>query len=671
MDSFQNSLTSYLCAYAEAMFKDIKSDYARVREWERDKTRLIHEIREHGSQVLTIALPAVAKSLDQALDAGLFTKNGAYLGKPRKGEVVPVFLRDLFQQVFIASNGVLRECPSLSAIKSLRQLLMGGKKLLLPCSERRVYAEVSDFYTTERNNRESTLRWDLDDPLSSDDRVYHYSGRRVHLFDGLNEPSHGMLYERGEWEGPGNDDLSFQFLDSLDLTQRIFDWVAGSMGDFSDEGSHVPKHGPGAVADLKTGANKYQFKDWPSKLDNVYPYDMYATHDFMSGNLPDVPDFRNHEVPSKLISVPKTQKSPRLIAAEPSSHQWIQQLLRSQLEASVKKTELRRCITFGDQRPNQDLALLGSVHGDYVTIDLSSASDRLTCWLVERFSRSNVTLLDRLHASRTRMVHNGIKPDLWQQLLLRKFSTMGSAVIFPLQTIIYSCLAIAAVVTSSNEERLMQRAIEDAAAQVRVFGDDIIVPRYAYKRMLRLLHYVGLKVNHDKTFVHGNFRESCGVDAFRGVDVTPTYLRTAPECVSERHIRSLLEVSNNFWRQGYWHTATWLDGLTARWSHLIPVGGPGVHAESRFSFVGSDLTHLKKRWDDGTQQMQVRTIGFIAKKRRTRGTPRQDLLQWFTELPVADLPWEAGADQAVVEIFRPGWQSTDNFSSKIIRGASS
>jgi hypothetical protein len=46
-----------------------------------------------------------------------------------------------------------------------------------------------------------------------------------------------------------------------------------------------------------------------------------------------------------------------------------------------------------------------------------------------------------------------------------------------------------------------------------------------YRCVTDALSSVGLVVNHDKSFVHGHFRESCGMDAFRGVQVTPIRFR--------------------------------------------------------------------------------------------------------------------------------------------------
>jgi hypothetical protein len=427
MDTSQNSLTLYLCAYVEAMFDDIADTYTRPYEWKRDKTRLLHEIRQHGSQVLTITLPAVGKSLDQALDKGLYRPTRSYLSKSKAGEKVPVFLRDLFIQIFDPSDGVLRDDPNLAAVADLRQLLLGGKKLLLSCSTRRIYDEVKDFVRTEASNRHPTLDW-ISDDLVPDSNVGK-SLNSLHFKDLWREgrdDAQPQLFEP-DWYEPSS------VPGRLETLQHICDKAFFELGDFSQENGSKPRHGPGAVANKEVRMSKYDFRDWPSKLECVYPPDAYATHDFMCGKeLGDPGQWRNREVASRLITVPKTQKAPRLIAAEPSQYQWIQQLLKQQVERAVGKSPiLNNSIDFRSQEKNQQAAVIGSKGGGNVTIDLSSASDRLTCWVVERAVRSNVDLLCRLHASRTRWVRNQVDRRLEEFLLLKKFATQGSAVIFP------------------------------------------------------------------------------------------------------------------------------------------------------------------------------------------------------------------------------------------------
>lgn len=667
MGASQNSLRTYLQAYVEAIFADCKPLYTVASDWKRDKTRLQHEIWAHGSQVLTIELPTAGKSLDWALDQGQYTPMGGYLGSSLKGEVVPVFLRDLLIQVFDPASGMLRTDPPIEVICFLRQIYMGGKKLLLTSSKRRIYEQVVDFARTEASNRHPTLDWSSDAPLSSSCRLSPGYGR-VSFMD-LVQGVPSIL--NGETERP--QPLVFEGMEApisvlsttreLRILESVCDRVFAALGDFSDEENLRPKHGPGAVSNLRRGTNKYSFPDWPSKLEGLYPYDYYATHDLCAGSdLGDPGSPRNREVPSKLIAVPKTQKAPRLIASEPHYHQWIQQLLKQQLESRMRRTPLVNCIDFNDQTFNGRDALTGSKNGSNVTIDLSSASDHLTCWLVERACRSNLTLLDRLHASRTRMVRNHVDKTTFGTIILKKFSTMGSTVIFPMQSFIYGCIAIASVV-AGMPEREIGSAIEEASHRVRVFGDDIIVPKTAYGCTSRLLRDLGLKISETKTFSGFHFRESCGVDAFQGHDVTPAYLTHIALDASPTVLKSTLEVSNNFWRKGMWNTAKWLDSLYPDLDHLIPIVSVDSGRLGRTSFCGYSTDHLKSRWNKLLHREEVRAIDVYTPKRRTRGQARESLLQWFIESPPPDQKWSAGVDLIEVVTLRPGWQDKADYTA--------
>lgn len=60
----------------------------------------------------------------------------------------------------------------------------------------------------------------------------------------------------------------------------------------------------------------------------------------------------------------------------------------------------------------------------------------------------------------------------------------------------------------------------------RIYGDDIICDYRTTDRVLILLSHCGLRVNSSKSFIGGSpFRESCGVFAFNGEDVTPFLFR--------------------------------------------------------------------------------------------------------------------------------------------------
>lgn len=673
MDAFQNSLVLYLCAYVGFLFDDLRPIYTGQKEWERDKARLVHEIQQHGGQVMTITLPAVGKAFDKALAEGsLNLPSGCYLSKTKAGEQVPVFLRDLHKQVFSPSDGQLRVNPSIEAILALRQIYFGAKKITLQCSERRIRDEVKDFYAIEVANRSPSHDWSSSRPIDWRVNPRSPDGNRVHFCD-LGDPKvggDGVLSHAVVDIMPVSQLglLTFHGCDwhMLQTLQRVCDIVFSQLGDFADEAEFKPKHGRGAVADLKAGTSKYTFADWPETLSNFYPPDYYATHNLGSDSeLGDVGLWRNREVPSKLIAVPKTHKGPRLIASEPSQNQWIQQLLMQQLMAAVERTLLRHCISFRDQRPNQEAARQGSIDGSVATIDLSSASDRLTCWVVERAARANESLLNRLHACRTKWVSNKVENTVFDVLKLKKFSTMGSAVIFPMQSIVYACIAIAAVFVGNPEKRAQPATVadvEEVSRLVRVFGDDIVVPTYAYSVLERYMFALGLKVNASKTFTTGNFRESCGVDAFMGYDVSPIYLRHVVLSASFEDVPSLIEVGNNFHKAGWWNVAAWLSFTMSRWEHLIPIVDVNSGQLGHHSFCGTRIEHLKKRWNPDHHGEEVRVLQSISKARRARGTARQDLLQWFTESPEPDFPWEAGTDLSRVVKSRLGWQSTDLFS---------
>lgn len=63
---------------------------------------------------------------------------------------------------------------------------------------------------------------------------------------------------------------------------------------------------------------------------------------------------------------------------------------------------------------------------------------------------------------------------------------------------------------------------------VSVFGDDIICPTDCAKSVTAALVFFGFKLNEEKSFVSGKFRESCGGDYFKGLDMRPHYLKENP-----------------------------------------------------------------------------------------------------------------------------------------------
>jgi hypothetical protein len=218
----------------------------------------------------------------------------------------------------------------------------------------------------------------------------------------------------------------------LDKIQRVSDLIIGSFDQLdpvslSESWESAGKgtgfrHGPGAVAERLSQFEKSSFRSWPAKLDGVFPYHQcgVTTATVIRDRL------TNHEVASRLIAVPKTSKGPRLIAAEPVAHQWCQQLVLRFLFEQCEKlfsrgNEKGFFIDFADQSKSSDMVLQASLDGQTATVDLSDASDRLTCWTVERIFRSNPSIVSALHAARTRYLRDDIS-KVPSFLKLKKFA---------------------------------------------------------------------------------------------------------------------------------------------------------------------------------------------------------------------------------------------------------
>lgn len=219
---------------------------------------------------------------------------------------------------------------------------------------------------------------------------------------------------------------------------------------------------------------------------------------------------------AKLDFVPKSIDEMRVIEVGPSLTGFVQQ----GYDGYLRELLLKWGIDLRDQRPNREMALEGSMLGEHnnspCTIDLSSASDTISYGIVAMLLPLGwFNTLKRYRAKKIRL------PD-GTSVTLEKFSSMGNALTFSLQTLIFS-----AVVRSVFRERGWE------SSKWRVYGDDIIVPRRVFSDVVSRLEILGFRTNKAKSFSEGNFRESCGGDYLHGRNVRPLYLkkpiRTVPD----------------------------------------------------------------------------------------------------------------------------------------------
>lgn len=241
---------------------------------------------------------------------------------------------------------------------------------------------------------------------------------------------------------------------------------------------------------------------------------------------------------TRTIAVPKTYDKLRIISAEPVPAIALQLGQAGAIQQYLERwVRFRHGIRFSDQSVNQLLARDATVTGQRATLDQSSASDRVSCALVEAVL-SRVPIIKRqLFSTRTKNTKItwpkgllGFQTTSYRKL--RKFAPMGSGVCFPLESIVFWALACACGIVS-NRARVggkRKKSVELAwiEGEIAVYGDDLIVPLSWVETMLRVFPEFGLKFNENKSFWSGPFRESCGLDAYDGYDVTPIKIRREP-----------------------------------------------------------------------------------------------------------------------------------------------
>jgi len=163
---------------------------------------------------------------------------------------------------------------------------------------------------------------------------------------------------------------------------------------------------------------------------------------------------------------------------------------------------------------NRELARIGSIDGSIGTIDLISASDCMSLSMLDAaIQRSSIKTWLWRTSSRQAVYPDGTVVDL------RMISTMGNGFTFPLQTIVFSS-AVRAVYD------LKGLPCRDPGTDFGVFGDDICVRKDTYDFLCKMLVKLGFQVNVRKSFNTGAFRESCGHDYYRGVNIRGVYVKS-------------------------------------------------------------------------------------------------------------------------------------------------
>jgi hypothetical protein len=297
-----------------------------------------------------------------------------------------------------------------------------------------------------------------------------------------------------------------------------------------------------------------------------------------------ISDFPTQDGPgfrfSRLKFVPKDLSKSRSICMEPNGFMFAQQEVKRWVYESISRSTISRFVHLDDQKHNQAAAVHGSRFLSSDTLDLSSASDSVHVDLVKGLFPKQ--WLYYLLGTRTSEV---IDPE-GDIVQVTKFAPMGSALCFPVQCIVFTAICLQSYVAYVRgvasgsvvfTEEDYRSLIKDHLHRSRgpgtpytrrlepplVFGDDIICDSRITGDVISALTRLGFKVNTDKSFKGSQtFRESCGVFASQGEDVTPYHYKLPffgrYGTLTTSLYAAMIDAINNMKRLGYYQTSMFM-----------------------------------------------------------------------------------------------------------------
>lgn len=330
---------------------------------------------------------------------------------------------------------------------------------------------------------------------------------------------------------------------------------------------------PSIFHDIPTGAVANCRRTLPAKLLKLESVTFCPKYLRISGANKQVED---EDPTCKVTFVPKNYKKLRTIAMEPIRLQYDQTCWKEYLERVLQSKKTRFSpggrVTINDQGRNRSLALRGSTDGQLVTIDLSAASDSISAKVAE-------CVLGPLYPAVSRF--RSTKMQISDRVYTKYFyCTMGQRITFPLETLIFWVIVMAAV---ESYESLTHETIN--IDNIAVYGDDIIIPHCLTDTVIDFLQIAGFSVNTDKCCTNINslcYRESCGVEAIKGYDISAIYWPRHAIRPDHTGVLRLIQLHNRLYKSGFRVAA---DRLQNRIQAVSPVVIPLVEDDSQLGFL--------------------------------------------------------------------------------------
>lgn len=551
----------------------------RLSSFDRDIASLQVRSRSEGLSFFTKTLPLLAKALDRALATDEpFVCPLQFAGKAYGDVVLPVLFGRLWKFIF-RRDGMLKASdldgeshyvPSLTdvsdctkqivAVRAIRQIGYLAYKLEGSHSTESEAATIEKFISIDRSLWQ--VEEDIPLPLWASQAL---ENARMLIWYAI----HG--------------------LDPLDI---------------------LPKHGPGALATGEKPWEKFNFRRFYPHLDEVYGYPDYFffNMDHLCECLESLEGMETcSEATAKVVLVPKDSRGPRLISMEPLELQWIQQGLSAAIVRKLESSGNITCgfVNFTNQEINRNLALGNSNgSGAFITLDLKDASDLVSLWLVRKLFPLHVyKALFACRSHRTRL------PD-GHCLSLNKFAPMGSACCFPIEALVFWALAVGSL------KAIRKFGDLSSLPPVYVYGDDIVLRREDYERVRPVFEFFQLEFSDGKCCTGRFFRESCGMDAFKGHPVTPLRIKQQiSDRLSPKALLSLVSFANSIGdgERGYSETRYYVENYIREHFGPLPIKDridgftlAFYHKDCSSNDIRNSLTPFKRRYNSLLHRYEIK-----------------------------------------------------------------
>jgi hypothetical protein len=477
-----------LLAYIDDLQKLLPHTLYSVADSARDKETIVRRLDHEGLAFATLTLPLLSAGLFQYLETGLVCYPSYKL---KKDTGHPVFLQGLFRLAYRSCEHQTR------AIQFIYQISVMFKKLKGPYPDSVLRKQLSDFVVVDRELGELNIFTSHNLPLLQQARA-----NITELFRDFN-------------------------LDSIDV---------------------LPRPGPGSTNTKVEKHMRYRPHTLYTQIDTVLPY-----YDYFLVNGYDI--VHQTKLYQALYNKPVKHQRARFkfvhkqvgkargICLEENETQYLQQAFKRAIYSYIQNHPITSGkVCFDDQSVNASLALLASIDLKNATIDMSEASDRVLRVLVS-YLFEETCLHDILMALSTKWIDLPFEVDGISEVEINKFAPMGSGLCFPIMALVHWTLLRSIYQNSEYEESQLN--------EVYVYGDDIIIPSFMAGSVYTIFPRFGMKINVAKSYYRSHFRESCGIHAYKGVNITPVFVKHIPVSTSLKEAMSCFAVENQMHNLGY------------------------------------------------------------------------------------------------------------------------